>query len=381
MAAPAAQVATVPRPVQYWSKGEWRSADCGVEDELKPYLLDVLSSENLVVLTGSGSSLEQSLRDAGSPSMEDLLERCKELDNYQVARDKFGRDPDDIEKFLSWCEVYTQIEQPEHELVEVFYQAAERKIRDLCDFVNVATPLDAHQTFLQRLVSRSVSLHRVQIFTTNYDRAFEEAATRSSMLPLDGFDFSSKPRFNGRNFDLDIVRRDAGRKEPEFVPGVFRLHKVHGSVDWDESGDEIVKTATPTDPAMIYPQSGKYEASYDTPFLDLMSRFQRALRQENLGLIVVGYGFRDRHLNNPLLKALDENLSLRLVVIDKFWEFEDGEANDKRTAHKRLHRLSELNPRLVRLVQAGFADFAKYLPYYMTPSERDQYERQQVRRP
>lgn len=345
------------------------------DEELKSHILDLLACEHLVVLTGSGTSLEQSLIDAGSPSMGHLLTAAKDLDGYEVAHEKFGAEPDDIEKFLSWCMLYSQLGQPEHETVSAFYQAAENLIRQKCDYVKADTPLAAHETFLAKAAARSSDLPRLQLFTTNYDRAFEEAATRLSMVPLDGFDFSSKPRFNGKHFDLDLVTREAGRREPEFVKGVFKLLKVHGSVDWDESQGVTIKSSNPADPAMIYPQSGKYEASYDSPFLDLMSRFQRALRQENLGLLILGYGFRDRHLNNPILLALKENLSLRLVVVDKFWSYDDEEESDKSTAHKALKALADNNPRVARLVKGTFGQFAQYMPQYLTPTEREQYEK------
>jgi hypothetical protein len=93
---------------------------------------------------------------------------------------------------------------------------------------------------------------------------------------------------------------------------------MHGSVDWKRAGNQILKTAgaEPKKPLIIYPRLSKFESSYEQPFLEMMSRFQASLRQPNTGVLVIGFGFNDAHVTQPLLSALDSNVNLKIIVVD-----------------------------------------------------------------
>jgi hypothetical protein len=67
---------------------------------------------------------------------------------------------------------------------------------------------------------------------------------------------------------------------------------------------------------IIYPRLSKFESSYEQPFLEMMSRFQASLRQSNTGVLVIGFGFNDAHVAQPLLSALESNVNLKMVVVD-----------------------------------------------------------------
>ena len=67
-------------------------------------------------------------------------------------------------------------------------------------------------------------------------------------------------------------------------------------------------------PILIYPQDGKYAASYSPPFLEIMSRFQGLLRQRNVGVLAICCGFNDLHIAEPVLSAVKSNPSLRMII-------------------------------------------------------------------
>jgi hypothetical protein len=48
----------------------------------------------------------------------------------------------------------------------------------------------------------------------------------------------------------------------------------------------------------------------------MMSRFQQALRKENTLLIVIGFGFQDKHIQNAIIEAVDQNPSFQLVIVN-----------------------------------------------------------------
>lgn len=47
----------------------------------------------------------------------------------------------------------------------------------------------------------------------------------------------------------------------------------------------------------------------------MISAFQSSLREPNTGLLVVGFGFNDSHLAEPIMSAVRSNLSLKIVVV------------------------------------------------------------------
>ena len=51
---------------------------------------------------------------------------------------------------------------------------------------------------------------------------------------------------------------------------------------WGKSGDNIIQGDSFEQPLIIYPSSTKYESSYEQPYFEIMSRFQQALRKENV---------------------------------------------------------------------------------------------------
>jgi hypothetical protein len=66
---------------------------------------------------------------------------------------------------------------------------------------------------------------------------------------------------------------------------------------------------------LIYPNSSKYEKSYEMPFFELVSRFQSTLRKENTTLLVIGYSFNDDHINRILRESIKVNANLEVFII------------------------------------------------------------------
>jgi hypothetical protein len=108
------------------------------------------------------------------------------------------------------------------------------------------------------------------------------------------------------------------------------LLKLHGSIDWRLLEDQrtpqhpmphsriarVDMTAQPRQsfhPALIFGQRNKLTA--EGPFLDLLRAFRNALAVTER-LTVVGYSFRDSHINEYVTQWLNGNDKRRLQIID-----------------------------------------------------------------
>lgn len=276
--------------------------------------------KNIVILTGAGSSMDNG--SSSGKSMEGLWKECQEeIDDLETEISDLKSKPfyinSDIEALISYITLLEKIsDNDKAESLKGKRQTIEQKIKEECTLtLEKEAP---HIDFLNKITARKNNDSRVQIFTTNYDTLFEQAANDAGFVVVDGFSFTQPRKFSGRWFDLDIVNREKTRlkQEESFIQKVFHLYKLHGSLTWerDEKG-EVKQNDNPKNPLMIYPSSEKYESSYEQPYFEMMSRFQQALRKEETLLIIIGLSLADKHIKNVILEAVDQNPSFQLVFV------------------------------------------------------------------
>lgn len=293
--------------------------------------------KNLAVLTAAGTSMDNG--NHGGKTRTQLWESYEEeisaISNELTAKGGPLKDncllivdSKDIEEFLSFTILYEKlngkiIDDDGNSLRE----RLEKKIADACR-LDLDETNTHHQDFIRKLTARKPTAPRVQLYTTNYDTLFEQAAQRMNYTIIDGFSFSYPRIFNGANFDHDIVYRERTRikQEESFVPNVIQLFKLHGSIDWEKDGKNIFQKENTDHPCIIYPASEKYESSYEQPYFEMMSHLQSTLRKEGTLLIVAGFGFKDKHIQNVIKEAVLQNPNFHLLVVC-YGKMEDKDKN------------------------------------------------------
>lgn len=276
--------------------------------------------KNIVILTAAGTSLDngnnkgktrEGLWTCLHDDIKKIVKRIQPCNQRlkQIIRQK------DIEGFLSYIILYEKIHGEIMDGEIHLKKEIEMKIVENCSLTLDSTAAP-HKKFLDKITARKNGDSRVQLFTTNYDTLFEQAAT--GYVIIDGFSFTHPRRFSGRYFDYDIVYRDKTRvkQEESFISNAFHLYKLHGSLNWKRNDNGIVQENEPKDPLIIYPASDKYESSYEQPYFEMMSRFQQALRNDEVLLIVLGFGFQDKHIQNVIKEAVEQNPSFHLVIVN-----------------------------------------------------------------
>lgn len=354
------------------------------------FLRDCLMADNLIVLTGAGSSIFDD--NSGGLSMRGLWAEAKKLLNGTEETGDFEKfcqlvhfyeTSENIETLLTHAELFISYnknmpakpEEPNEALKFVTDNTVRIKklILAKCDFADKKPGCtfneNTHLQFLKNLSYRKSRLSRPKVFTTNYDRTFEVAAASGGFITIDGFSFDSRRCFNGKFFDYDIVLTKNNRvtTEDNFAPNVIHLYKLHGSIDWFQEGKAIIQRPAPSAdalPLMIFPNRDKFQLSYDQPYFEMMSRFQNELRKSgSTTLIIIGFSFGDNHINRVIEEALRHNAFLKIIVIDKFLSIPYPAGQQPQGFLQT--KASETEQ--VLFIREAFTDFVKYMP---SPRER-----------
>ncbi|MDF1737883.1 MAG: SIR2 family protein [Verrucomicrobiales bacterium] len=188
--------------------------------------------------------------------------------------------------------------------------------------------------FLMSFASRSGTRERLNIFTTNYDRILEAGAELAGVHLLDRFVGTLTPIFRSSRLDVDMHYNPPGiRGEPRYLEGVVRYAKLHGSIDWVNSGHEIRRMGVPLgaekiapflkapglmgatpNQLMIFPNSAKDRETAHFPYVDLFRDFASAVCRPNSTLVTYGFSFGDEHINR-IIEDMLTIPSTHLVVI------------------------------------------------------------------
>ncbi|HHF0815597.1 TPA: SIR2 family protein [Pseudomonas aeruginosa] len=356
--------------------------------EAKRALSDVLRCSNLVVLSGLGTSLcvQPATQGGGkAPTMRDLWQQIQaKQDAASVARTPPGptfiqllelvghpQSMTDIEALMSRCRLAESfLTGAVKDEVVGFVSLAEAHIIAATNFVVQNHPLPIHTEFLRRAARRPQRKSRMKIFTTNYDRCYEEAGRQGRYVVVDGFSHTAPPTFDAIHFTYETVRRLGDTESFDPIPNSFLLYKLHGSVDWQrqEASGEITKWMQTGKPVLIYPRNSKYELAFEQPYLEMISAFQSAVREPDTGILVIGFGFNDNHLAEPIMSAIRSNLSLKIVVVSPGlapWNNGQQQGDGECAVNKylgQLRNLASAGDARITLLNCGFEQMVPLVP-------------------
>lgn len=162
----------------------------------------------------------------------------------------------------------------------------------------------------------------LKIFSLNYDMCVEQNVEADGKKLERGF--RDDRLWDYRRYDLN---RD------ENVD--FYLYKLHGSLDWKRDEEERltyvdgVQTIDPLDMQIIFGVQNKLQ-SYD-PYNFYFYEFRQACFDAEL-IVVSGYGFMDKHINDNLINAFKINPERKLLINSLFGQAEDVQSQKNKLA-------------------------------------------------
>ena len=221
-----------------------------------------------------------------------------------------------------------------------------------------------HQLFLKSLLQRPLNLRRANIFTSNYDLAFEYAFDNLGIHYIDGFTGYHKRFFKPETFEYDIFYPGSTTSgKVQRIEKVVRYIKLHGSLSWvnsiqrdsnnlygiEEKTLDVIDKLDKKGEIIIYPSAVKKSYTLDLPYSELFRQFATTITQPQSVLITIGYSFYDEHFNDIIYQALS-NPTFTLIIVDF--------AGTKNLEIQRLMNLND--PRIIILEGEFFGDFLTF---------------------
>ncbi|HOT72893.1 MAG TPA: SIR2 family protein [Anaerohalosphaeraceae bacterium] len=228
-----------------------------------------------------------------------------------------------------------------------------------------ADPLIVHKEFIKKVLARPLNLKRINLFTTNYDLAFEKTMDALGVIYIDGFVGNIKRTFKPEVYNYDYyfpASTTEGRVHR--LDKVVHLYKLHGSLDWVEYspdskniyGIEQKKDSARFDESIIiYPQPMKEEETLGFPYSEMFRRFASIIQQPQNVLITYGYGFGDEHINRVIYNALSIS-TFHLIVVSYGWT----------ESLKRFYEMAKEDSRISFLIGEYLGDWKRFV-YEMLP--------------
>lgn len=243
-----------------------------------------------------------------------------------------------------------------------------------------------HKSLLTSLLQRPLNLRRANIFTLNYDLAFEYACDELGIEYINGFVGFNERNFRPEAYNYDFFfPGDTTEGKVRRIERVIKYYKLHGSLNWVYKNEnknnpyglyeipiELVRMklkegVNNLGDIMIYPTSSKKEYTLNFPYSELFRRFADRLQQPEAVLFVIGYSFYDEHVNDIIYQAL-ANPSFTLIIVD-------FNGTESRGEIKRLNDLKD--PRIIICQGKELGDF-KYFSKELLPSMEQTDTREKV---
>ena len=159
----------------------------------------------------------------------------------------------------------------------------------------------------------------IHICTTNYDQVMEHYIDydHSGLTRIDGFvsDSSTRKLF----FQPDVFSNTPQNKSSSNDKNCY-LYKLHGSLNWVAYGDKIrqreegeERVADGTN-FVIYPTlSPKDNYHQHDPYATIWKKFEERINETDV-FVVIGYSFRDSHINNKFKTFLRREKTKMFVI-------------------------------------------------------------------
>ena len=345
--------------------------------ELKLKIKKYLELENVSVLAGAGSSFH-----LGTPIIREIPEELRqkltsEIKNYfstnavcsyedlfnclqadRFIKEKKQEDTSEIDKKINlmqnWLFEHCDTEKA---TIHKSYENDEHLKNNRYFY---------HEMLIKKLLQRPNNLRRANLFTTNYDMAFDYALDNLGVHYINGFMGVHNRFFRPEVYDYDIyypgqsISGKVHRAEK-----VLRYYKIHGSLSWASAPATAANTygikeialhdnfeVSTDNQLIIYPCVNKKTFTLDLPYSELFRQFSQAIHRSQSVLICLGYSFNDEHVNDIIYQALS-NPSFTLIIANY----------NSNGDEEKIKRLKELNDSRIHVIESTNSEQSSFIGF------------------
>lgn len=374
----------------------YRGGQVMTKEELEAHVASLLCLENIGVFLGSGSSCGlggKTIKTIWAEFKKDYRNSFDWLEN-----EGFISSPVNIENLLDTLEIalkewsranrplkVKQLLRAKNNLLRSIIKGAElaRALWQSTDSDKKAELLSNHIKLLQKIISaRQPGQAAPWFFTTNYDLAIEWAAENIGLHLTNGFSGLHNRVFSPQVFDLGFHNLLA-KGEAKFGAYHANLVKLHGSLSWQSAKDTdeyteisagsakrniksfIEDNDSTFDSPIIFPAAAKYIQTIGFVLSELVRRFVDFLFRPQTCIFISGYSFSDAHLDQLIIRAL-QNPTLQAVIFIPEAKTKTDGTLDLSLCSNTIRKVYQLQSPQVTIVGGGelayFDKFVSLLP-------------------
>jgi len=191
----------------------------------------------------------------------------------------------------------------------------------------------------------------IDVITANYDLLAEYAFIKARVEFTDGFYGNIQKELNWKeaenNFVFPSNIRAKGNKNASQSMRIkhhFRLHKIHGSLNYFKIGEKVIRDDTialfepiPIERFIITPGNAKYQRIIEN-FSEFYTECDRAIENTDC-FIFVGYGFNDGDIDSKIRKQLAKSGKNAIIITKKLL----GKGRELISTYKNIIAIEENN--------------------------------------
>ena len=317
-------------------------------DTLLKLLQDWTNRVPLIIL-GSGASVPFRL-----PSMWTLGDHLKKSISFT--------DPDDQKQFEEFKVTFDKVNDLETTLLQLQLRpnVLSTIISETWRLVN-KHELEAYEQILNKkidfpladLTSHLISTaqKKLSIVTTNYDRLAEYAASLSHAFICTGYTQNYFGHFSKLIHQQDLTKLSG-------YNGQVNIWKVHGSLDWFKSKDDVdfhlpLRQTIPIDfrPSIVTPGLSKYLETQLEPFRTIFTEADSEI-EKAVSYLCIGYGFNDIHVQPKLLTQIKSGKPIIVITKELTPKTKESIIDSK---CKQYILIEEANKKDTRIYSSSFA--------------------------
>jgi hypothetical protein len=287
------------------------------------------NSKRLTVVVGTGSSMSVD-KDFGMNSLENQLKNIipNQIINDTQAKEEWENVLGKLVRGIDFENSLDEVRSPDL-LKKIIQEAGSFVCSVNKGFIpklqkrEIAIPISS----LFKALYQKLSIHNptIDIITPNYDLLLEYAFINAKVFYSDGFYGDVQKEFDWKETENEFLRKSPikvkGQKTGSFIQVTkthFRLHKIHGSLNYFVIGNKIVRDDTLSfidgceiERFIITPGKSKFERIVETR--EFYKETDKAIEKADC-FIFVGYGFNDNDIDLKIRTRLNESGKNTIIV-------------------------------------------------------------------